>query len=63
MLIRHSWRDHIMVSFCAKIGREKWQLVGFTVTQTASIGSMASVGINDKTQDICAVLFTAALVT
>lgn len=52
-----------MMFFCAKVHHERWQLVGFMVAQTALISSLASVGINDKVQAICTVLFGAAMVT
>lgn len=52
-----------MVVFCSKIGHEKWQLVGFMIAQTALIASMASVGIEDRTQAICTVFFGAAMIT
>ncbi|OAA65684.1 Fungal trichothecene efflux pump [Niveomyces insectorum RCEF 264] len=32
----------IMIFFCARVGREKWQMFGFMVLQTAFIGAMAS---------------------
>lgn len=52
----------LMIFFCSKIGHEKWQLIGFTAIQTALIGSMASVGVDDRTQAICTVLFAASMV-
>lgn len=42
------------------IGHERWQLVGFITAQTALIGSMASIGINDKAQAIATVIIVAA---
>lgn len=42
------------------IGHERWQLVGFIMAQTALIGSMASIGINDKAQAIATVVIVAA---
>ncbi|KAF2733303.1 MFS general substrate transporter [Polyplosphaeria fusca] len=42
------------------VGHERWQLVGFMVAQTALIGSMASIGINDKAQAIATVIIVAA---
>lgn len=42
------------------IGHERWQLVGFITAQTALIGSMASIGINDKAQAIATVIIVSA---
>ncbi|KAF2264088.1 MFS general substrate transporter [Lojkania enalia] len=42
------------------VGHERWQLVGCIVAQTALIGSLASVGINDKAQAIATVVIVAA---
>lgn len=42
------------------VGRERWQLVGFITAQTALIGSMASIGINDKAQAIATVIVVSA---
>ena len=43
------------------IKHEKWQLVGCIVIQTALIGSLASVGINDKAQAIATVILVATV--
>lgn len=40
---------------------EKWQLVGCIVIQTALIGSLASVGSNDKAQAIATVIAVASV--
>jgi hypothetical protein len=48
---------------CSRLHHEKWQLVGFTILQTAFIGSMASVGINDKAQAIVTVVLAATTIT
>jgi hypothetical protein len=42
------------------VGHERWQLVTLIVTQTALIGSMASIGIGDKAQAIATVVIVAA---
>ncbi|KAF2637624.1 MFS general substrate transporter [Massarina eburnea CBS 473.64] len=42
------------------IGHERWQLLGFITAQTALIGSMASIGINDKAQAIATVVVVSA---
>lgn len=42
------------------IGHERWQLVAFITAQTALIGSMASIGVNDKAQAIATVVIVAA---
>lgn len=43
------------------IKHEKWQLVGMVVVQTALIGSLASVGINDREQAIATVICVASV--
>lgn len=43
------------------IKRERAQLITLIVIQTALIGSMASVGINDKAQAIATVLIIATV--
>ncbi|CAK7198047.1 hypothetical protein SEUCBS139899_000705 [Sporothrix eucalyptigena] len=53
----------ITVFICSRLHHEKWQLVAFTVVQTALIGSMASVGSDDETQAIVTVVITAATIT
>ncbi|KAL1895420.1 hypothetical protein Sste5346_005226 [Sporothrix stenoceras] len=53
----------ITVFICSRLHHEKWQLVAFTVVQTALIGSMASVGSDDETQAIITVVITAATIT
>lgn len=52
-----------MVFLCSRLGHEKWQLVTFMVLQTALIGSMASVGINDATQAVATIVIGSACVT
>ncbi|KAF2475799.1 MFS general substrate transporter [Lindgomyces ingoldianus] len=42
------------------VGHERWQLVTLICAQTALIGSMASIGINDKAQAIATVVIVAA---
>ncbi|KAF9879319.1 hypothetical protein CkaCkLH20_02862 [Colletotrichum karsti] len=53
----------ITVFICSRLHHEKWQLVGFTVVQTALIGSMASVGSGDRAQAIVTVVVTAITIT
>jgi hypothetical protein len=43
------------------IKHEKWQLVGLIVIQTALIGSLASVGVNDKVQAIATIICVATV--
>lgn len=43
------------------IKQEKWQLVAMIVIQTALIGSMASVSINDQAQAIASVILVATV--
>ncbi|KAH7120948.1 fungal trichothecene efflux pump [Dendryphion nanum] len=42
------------------IGHERWQLVILICAQTALIGSMASIGVDDKVQAIATVVIVAA---
>lgn len=49
------------VSLMPWIKHEKWQLVGCIVIQTALIGSLSSVGINDKAQAIGTVIAVATV--
>ncbi|KAF2188562.1 MFS general substrate transporter [Zopfia rhizophila CBS 207.26] len=42
------------------VGHERWQLVTLITMQTALIGSMASIGINDKAQAIATVVIVSA---
>jgi hypothetical protein len=44
------------VSLMPAIKHERWQLIGMMTVQTALIGSLASVGINDKAQAIGTVI-------
>ncbi|KAJ9151105.1 MFS general substrate transporter [Coniochaeta hoffmannii] len=43
------------------IKHERWQLIVFMILQTALIGSLASVGINDKAQAIATVILVATV--
>lgn len=54
---------NITLFFCSRVHHEKWQLIGFTIIQTALIASMASVGLNDKAQAIVTVIIGAASIT
>lgn len=59
-----TWLAGLVVVFiCSRLHHEKWQLVGFTLAQTAFIGSMASVGANDQVQAIIMVVLTATVTT
>ncbi|KAM5343822.1 hypothetical protein ACJ41O_012359 [Fusarium nematophilum] len=59
-----TWFAGILVVFvCSRLHHEKWQLVGFTIVQTALIGSMASVGAEDKAQAIATVVLAATCIT
>ncbi|KAG9249765.1 fungal trichothecene efflux pump [Emericellopsis atlantica] len=59
-----TWTAGLVVVFvCSRLHHEKWQLVGFTVAQTALIGSMASVGANDEAQAIATVVLAATTIT
>lgn len=49
--------------FCHRIGHERWQQVGFMVVQTSLIGSLASIGINDRAQAIATIVVLAASIT
>jgi hypothetical protein len=53
----------MVVTICSRVHHEKWQLVFFMIAQTALIGSLASVGLNDKAQAIATVVIGAAMVT
>ncbi|KAK0386633.1 hypothetical protein NLU13_6468 [Sarocladium strictum] len=59
-----TWTAGLIVVFiCSRLHHEKWQLVAFTVVQTAFIGSMASIGPNDKARAIVTVVLTATTIT
>ncbi|KAJ3536020.1 hypothetical protein NM208_g6897 [Fusarium decemcellulare] len=49
------------ISLMPWIKHEKWQLVGCIAIQVALVGSMSSVGINDKAQAIGTVIAVAAV--
>jgi hypothetical protein len=53
----------VVVGFCQQVGYERWQQVGFMVVQTALIGSLASVGVNDKEQAIVTIIILATTIT
>lgn len=53
----------VVVFICSRLHHEKWQLIGFTVIQTALIGSMASVGAEDEAQAIVTVVLAATTIT
>ncbi|KAL2759931.1 hypothetical protein ACRALDRAFT_2050377 [Sodiomyces alcalophilus JCM 7366] len=59
-----TWLAGLIVVFvCSRLHNEKWQLVAFTIVQTALIGSMASVGADDKAQAIVTVVLAATTIT
>ncbi|PNH70358.1 hypothetical protein VD0001_g6905 [Verticillium dahliae] len=59
-----TWTAGLVVVFiCSRLHHEKWQLVTFTIVQTALIGSMASVGANDEAQAIVTVVLAATTIT
>ena len=49
------------VSLMPYLKHERWQLITMMVIQTALIGSLASVGINDKAQAIGTVIAVATV--
>ncbi|KAK3672214.1 hypothetical protein LTR78_007967 [Recurvomyces mirabilis] len=53
----------VVVFFCQKVGYERWQQVGFMCVQTALIGSLASIGLNDKIQAIVTIIILATTIT
>lgn len=53
----------IVLTIVPKAGHERWQLVGFLVIQTAMIGSMSTVGVNDKAQAIASVIIISMNIT
>ncbi|KAB5559616.1 fungal trichothecene efflux pump [Coniochaeta sp. 2T2.1] len=59
-----TWTAGLITCFiCSRLHHEKWQLIAFTLMQTAFIGSMASVGVNDKGQAIAMVVLAAMTIT
>jgi hypothetical protein len=53
----------LTVTICARVHRERWQLVVWTTVQTAIIGSLASVGLDDKIQAIISIVCLSSTVT
>ena len=53
----------IVLTFCHRIGHERWQQVGFMVAQTALIGSLASIGVDDRAQAIATIIVLAMCIT
>lgn len=53
----------LTVFVCSRLHHEKWQLVAFTVIQTALIGSMASVKSTSLAQAIVTVVLAATTIT
>ncbi|KAL2794843.1 fungal trichothecene efflux pump [Aspergillus keveii] len=52
-----------VLTIVPRLGHERWQLIGFLVVQTGMIGSMGSVGVDDKAQAIATIIIVAASVT
>lgn len=53
----------IVLTVCHRLGHERWQQVGFMVVQTALIGSLASIGLDDRAQAIPTIVVLAAVIT
>ncbi|KAL4758054.1 fungal trichothecene efflux pump [Aspergillus foveolatus] len=53
----------MIITIVPKAGHERWQMIGFLVVQTAMIGSLGSVGVDDKAQAIATIIIVAATVT
>ena len=53
----------VVIFFCQRVGHERWQQVGFMTIQTALIGSLASVGLQDRVQAIVTIVILATSIT
>lgn len=53
----------LTVTIVARVGHERWQLVAWMTIETALIGSLASVGLNDKIQAIITIICLSSTVT
>lgn len=53
----------LLAFVCSKLGHERWQLVFLMTMETALIGSLASVGLNDRIQAICTIVFLSISVS
>ncbi|OBU00189.1 hypothetical protein VE01_01764 [Pseudogymnoascus verrucosus] len=53
----------ITIFICANVGHERWQLVAFTIIQTALIGSLSTVGLDSKKQAIATIICLSSTVT
>ncbi|KAL4919159.1 fungal trichothecene efflux pump [Aspergillus aurantiobrunneus] len=53
----------MVLTIVPMMGHERWQLIGFLVVQTGMIGSMGSVGVDDRAQAIATIIIVAATVT
>jgi len=53
----------VVVFICAQVQHERWQLVFFMIAETALIGSLASVGLDDKIQAIVTIVCLSSTVT
>ncbi|KAK3703014.1 hypothetical protein LTR37_014744 [Vermiconidia calcicola] len=49
--------------FCHPVDHERWLQTGFMIIQTALIGSLASIGVNDRAQAIATIIVLAATIT
>ena len=47
----------LLAFVCPRIGHERWQLVFLMVMECALIGSLASIGPNDRNQAIATIVF------
>ncbi|KAJ9621393.1 uncharacterized protein PV06_04796 [Exophiala oligosperma] len=48
--------------FCARFGHEKWQIFGFICCQTAFVGALSTVGIDDKAKAIALVFLMSCFI-
>ena len=53
----------IVIFFCHKVGHERWQQVGFMAIQTALIGSLSTIDVNDRAQAIVTIIILAMSIT
>ncbi|KAL4985906.1 fungal trichothecene efflux pump [Aspergillus falconensis] len=53
----------MIITIVPRFGHERWQMIGFLLVQTAMIGSLGSVGVDDKAQAIATIIIVAATVT
>lgn len=48
--------------FCARVGHEKWQIFGFICCQTAFVGALSTVGVDDKGKAIALVFLMSCFI-